>query len=105
MIIIAFFLVAVGAFCFIAVFSPSLRTRRLATLPLTRRTYLLAAVWFFFGATVLLEERHTNFSRAEEYGRLQQYRRIAAALSVFAISSYGWDMHGRRRSLHDNNTA
>ena len=100
--IIAFLLIVLGAFCSVALFSPSLRTRRLAQLPLTRRTYLLAAVWFFFGAALMLQMRHTSFSRSSEYGRLQWSRGIAATLSVLAIASYGWDMHRRRRSSHDN---
>src|SRR5262245_30714623 len=80
--IIALLLIALGTFCSVALCSPSLRARRLAELPLTRRTWLLAAVWFFFGAALMLQMRHTNFSRASEYRRLQQSRRAAAALSI-----------------------
>jgi hypothetical protein len=103
MIIIAFLLIVLGVFCSVALFSPSLRTR--AKPPLTRRTYLLAAVWFFFGAALMFQMHHTNFSRPSEYGRLQWSRGIAAALSVLAIGSYGWDIiHACRRLCHPGRT-
>jgi hypothetical protein len=101
-IIISIFSAAVAIFCIAAVFSTSLRTQRLAKLTLTRRTWALTAIWFLFGAALMEQERRTDFQNTASYGRLQQSRNVAAALSVLAISSYAWDMHRRRRSPHEH---
>jgi hypothetical protein len=87
--IIALLLTGLATFCGAALF----RTRfRLVKLSVTRRTYALAAIWFLFGAGLMLQGHRTDFTSPIAYGRLQQSRRIAAALSILAICSYAWDM-------------
>lgn len=88
----------VGALCFYAVFKASFRKGRVSKLPIARRTYALIAAWLLFGAALMAQERRTDFSSAADYHRLQQSRRIAAALSVLVIASYGWDMRRLRES-------
>jgi hypothetical protein len=62
----------------------------------------LAAIWFSFGAALVSQEQRADFGSSTASGRLQNSRRVAAALSILAISSYAWDIHRRRHSRHEH---
>jgi hypothetical protein len=95
-VLIQLFFTVVGALYFRAVFRAPFGIHRLTKLPpLTRRTCALFGAWFLFGAALVARERRADFTRASDYDRLQQSRKVAAVLSVFAIASFGWDMRRR----------
>jgi hypothetical protein len=96
---IAFFFGAVAVLCAAAFVSTAFRVRVLRHLPLHRRTYALAAVWFALAVVIVSSEGRMP------YERLQRLRIIGAALSVLAISSMAWDYRRHRLTRTDETRA
>ncbi len=82
---LALFFGAVAIFCASVCLHAPLRARVLRHLPLRRRTYAIAAVWFVL-AVVIIERGDRIPSE-----RRQRLRLAGATLSLLTMGSFAWD--------------
>jgi hypothetical protein len=96
-IFLAFFCGAIAALCAVAFISAGFRARVLRHLPLRRRTYAIAALWFSLATFIVSNEGRMPSDK------MQQLRHTGAVLSVLAVCNFAWDYRRHAQKPHIHN--